>query len=82
MWSDYPQRTLILRIKQTISDHNQISLASIFLERDDQSGRILSVSQIKQTTYEILVSGLFVEARGIEPLSCDTSAWASTCVVC
>ena len=68
-WSDYPQRTLILRIEQTISDHNQINLARFFRKLSDQSSRFMIVSPTKKTTYEFLVSGLIVEAAGIEPAS-------------
>jgi len=66
---------------QTLSDHNQISLATFALVFAARERLEIAVSPIKKTTYEIFASGLIVEAAGFEPASRDISAMASTCVV-
>ena len=78
--SDYWQQTLVLRQNQTVSDHNQIILARFFRFQLEREMRFLCVSPIKKTTYDFLVSGLIVEAAGVEPASRDVSAQTSTCV--
>ena len=66
---------------QTLSDHNQINLATFALVFAARERLEIAVSPIKKTTYELLASGLIVEAGGIEPPSRDISIKASTCVV-
>ncbi len=54
---------------QTLSDHNQINLATFALVLATRERLEIAVSPIKKTTYEFLASGLIMEAPGIEPVA-------------
>ena len=61
---------------QTLSDHNQINLATFALVFAAREIPEIAVSPIKKTTYESLASGLIVEAAGIrKKVASATQVW-------
>lgn len=58
---------------RTLSDHNQLILATFALVFAARERLEIVVRPIKKTTYDFLASGLIVEAAGFEPASRDTS---------